>query len=142
MKRYKKTLLKANKINEAELCDCMPLTYELPNDYRLFAEEYHKHPGATWIVKPAGRSQGRGIFLFRKLKNLAEWRTKEFGMEPVEIPSETFIVQRYVENPYLLAGSCFPAIVVCAFGKPLSSRNFPVAEVDISTIPESRKVSR
>ncbi|XP_076394729.1 putative tubulin polyglutamylase TTLL9 isoform X1 [Megachile rotundata] len=112
LKRYKKSLLKSNKIDEAELCDCMPLTFELPNDYRLFAEEYHKQPGATWIVKPAGRSQGRGIFLFRKLKDLAEWRNKEYGPELIEAnrdqPAvETFIVQKYVENPYLLAGRKF-----------------------------------
>lgn len=45
-----------------------------------------------------------GIFLFRKLKDLSEWRSKEFGQQ-VEIPPvETFIVQKYVENPYLLAG--------------------------------------
>ncbi|XP_053975714.1 probable tubulin polyglutamylase TTLL9 [Hylaeus volcanicus] len=63
--------------------------------------------GATWIVKPAGRSQGRGIFLFRKLKDLAEWRTKEFCFPLLETHSETFIVQKYVENPYLLAGRKF-----------------------------------
>lgn len=68
LKRYKKSLLKANKMQEAELCDCMPLTFELPNDYRLFTEEYHKQPGATWIVKPAGRSQGRGILNLRTIR--------------------------------------------------------------------------
>lgn len=62
MKRYKKLLVKSKKIDEAQVCDSMPLTFELPNDYRLFTEEYHKQPGSTWIVKPAGRSQGRGIF--------------------------------------------------------------------------------
>ncbi|XP_026670778.1 probable tubulin polyglutamylase TTLL9 [Ceratina calcarata] len=108
LKRYKKALLKSSKIDEAELCDCMPLTFELPNDYRLFTEEYHKQPGATWIVKPAGRSQGRGIFLFRKLKDLSDWRSKEFGQQQLETtPVETFIVQKYVENPYLLAGRKF-----------------------------------
>ncbi|CAL7937617.1 unnamed protein product [Xylocopa violacea] len=107
LKRYKKSLLKSKKIDEAELCDCMPLTFELPNDYRLFAEEYHKQPGATWIVKPAGRSQGKGIFLFRKLKDLSEWRTKEFPPQLETTPVETFIVQKYVENPYLLAGRKF-----------------------------------
>ncbi|KZC14998.1 putative tubulin polyglutamylase TTLL9 [Dufourea novaeangliae] len=107
LKRYKKSLLKSNKTAEAEFCDSMPLTFELPNDYRLFTEEYHKQPGATWIVKPAGRSQGRGIFLFRKLKDLTEWRTKEFNFQQLETPVETFIVQKYVENPYLLAGRKF-----------------------------------
>lgn len=63
LKRYKKLLLKSNKIDEAKLCDGMPLTYELPNDFRLFAEEYHKQPGSTWIVKPAGRSQGKGTII-------------------------------------------------------------------------------
>ncbi|XP_076375568.1 putative tubulin polyglutamylase TTLL9 [Megalopta genalis] len=107
LRRYKKLLLKSKKIAEAELCDAMPLTFELPNDYLLFTEEYHQQPGATWIVKPAGRSQGRGIFLFRKLKDLAEWRAKEFNCQQLETPIETFIVQRYVENPYLLAGRKF-----------------------------------
>ncbi|XP_006617596.2 probable tubulin polyglutamylase TTLL9 [Apis dorsata] len=108
MKRYKKLLMKSKKIEEAQMCDSMPLTFELPNDYRLFTEEYHKQPGSTWIVKPAGRSQGRGIFLFRKLKDLSEWRSKEFGSSQIELsPIETFIVQKYVENPYLLAGRKF-----------------------------------
>ncbi|KAK9295516.1 hypothetical protein QLX08_010184 [Tetragonisca angustula] len=107
LKRYKKLLLKSNKMDEAKLCDGMPLTYELPNDFRLFAEEYHKQPGSTWIVKPAGRSQGKGIFLFRKLKDLSEWCSKEFGQQVETSPPETFIVQKYVENPYLLAGRKF-----------------------------------
>ncbi|XP_076174403.1 putative tubulin polyglutamylase TTLL9 [Ptiloglossa arizonensis] len=107
LKRYKKTLLKSSKTDEAEFCESMPLTFELPNDYSLFTEEYHKQPGATWIVKPAGRSQGRGIFLFRKLKDLAERRTKDSCSQQTETPAETFIVQKYVENPYLLAGRKF-----------------------------------
>ncbi|XP_076629900.1 putative tubulin polyglutamylase TTLL9 [Colletes latitarsis] len=107
LKRYKKSLLKSTKTDEAELCDSMPLTFELPNDYSLFAEEYHKQPGATWIVKPAGRSQGKGIFLIKKLKDLAEWRTKGLFFQQMEPPAETFIVQKYVENPYLLAGRKF-----------------------------------
>ncbi|XP_076229454.1 putative tubulin polyglutamylase TTLL9 [Nomia melanderi] len=107
LKRYKKLLAKSGKTGEAELCDSMPLTFELPNDYRLFTEEYHQQPGATWIVKPVGGSQGRGIFLFRRLKDLAEWRAKEFNCQQLETPVETFIVQKYVENPYLLAGRKF-----------------------------------
>lgn len=134
LKRYKKLLLKSKKPGEAALCDSMPLTFELPNDYRLFAEEYHRQPGATWIVKPAGRSQGKGIFLFRRLKDLADWRAKEFGPQQTEIPAETFIVQRYVENPYLLAGPCFPPSAVCAF-RPLSRRRMPRVVAEDASIP-------
>ncbi|KAG7190240.1 hypothetical protein KM043_006359 [Ampulex compressa] len=107
LKRYKKLLTKSRKVLEAELCDAMPITFELPNDYNLFVEEYHKRPGATWIVKPACGSQGRGIFLFRRLKNLAEWKAKEFASQQSELSAETFIVQKYVDDPYLLAGRKF-----------------------------------
>ncbi|CAD1474212.1 unnamed protein product, partial [Heterotrigona itama] len=48
-----------------------------------------------------------GIFLFRKLKDLSEWCSKEFGQQVETSPPETFIVQKYVENPYLLAGRKF-----------------------------------
>lgn len=52
-----------------------------------------------------------GIFLFRKLKDLTEWRSKEFGPQIEMSAMETFIVQKYVENPYLLAGGCLVAIL-------------------------------
>lgn len=28
----------------------------------------------TWIMKPVGRAQGRGIFLFRRLKDIQDWK--------------------------------------------------------------------
>jgi len=42
LKRYRKTLTRAGKTAEACICDAMPVTYELPSDYRMFVEEYHK----------------------------------------------------------------------------------------------------
>ncbi|XP_066581602.1 probable tubulin polyglutamylase TTLL9 [Prorops nasuta] len=111
LKRYKKLLSKSGKLLEAQLCDSMPITFELPSEYRMLVEEYHKQQGATWIVKPANRSQGNGIFLFRKLKDLADWKSKESNKAKEsgdkEAPPETFIVQKYVDNPYLLAGKKF-----------------------------------
>ncbi|XP_023287890.1 probable tubulin polyglutamylase TTLL9 [Orussus abietinus] len=104
LKRYKKLLLKSGKQKEAELCDCMPITFELPNEYRMLIEEYHKQ-GGTWIVKPAARSQGRGIFLFQKLRDLVDWKNKR--KIDAENIFETFLVQKYVDDPYLLAGRKF-----------------------------------
>lgn len=44
-----------------------PTTYNLPGDYSLFVEEFKKTLGSVWIMKPIGKSQGKGIFLFNKL---------------------------------------------------------------------------
>ena len=57
LRRYRRLLLKAGKGREAELCDAMPITFELPSEYRMLVEEYRRRPGTTWIVKPAGGSQ-------------------------------------------------------------------------------------
>ncbi|KAG9462043.1 hypothetical protein GDO78_015035, partial [Eleutherodactylus coqui] len=55
------------------------------------------------------RSQGKGIFLFRKLKDIIDWkkdgsRTDE---QKDEIAVENYVAQRYIENPYLIGGRKF-----------------------------------
>lgn len=40
----------------------------------MFVEEFKRRPGTIWIMKPAGRSQGKGIFLFTDLKDIMEWK--------------------------------------------------------------------
>lgn len=74
-----------------------PLTYRLPAEYRLFVEAFKKHPG-VYIAKPIGRAQGRGIFLFDDLKKISRWRN---------VGAENYIVQKYIENPYLIGGKKF-----------------------------------
>ena len=46
----------------------IPMSYMLPQDYAIFAEEFKRSPNQVWIVKPAAGSQGNGIFLVRTLK--------------------------------------------------------------------------
>jgi tubulin polyglutamylase TTLL9 len=47
-----------------------PLTFVVPSEYRMFVEEF-KRSGGTWIMKPIGRAQGQGIFLFNKLSQVS-----------------------------------------------------------------------
>ncbi|XP_021272147.1 probable tubulin polyglutamylase TTLL9 isoform X3 [Numida meleagris] len=109
LKRFRKQLEREAGKLEAARCDFFPKTFELPSEYHLFVEEFRKKPGTTWIMKPVGRSQGKGIFLFRKLKDIFDWkadggRTNE---QKDETQIETYVAQRYIENPYLIGGRKF-----------------------------------
>ncbi|NWJ03749.1 TTLL9 polyglutamylase, partial [Crypturellus undulatus] len=136
LKRFRKQLeRKAGKL-EATKCDFFPKTFEMPLEYHMFVEEFRKNPGTTWIMKPVGRSQGKGIFLFRKLKDIIDWRKVRttlffWGMsdwnfalsllfKPLllldglrtddqkdETQVEVYVAQRYIENPYLIGGRKF-----------------------------------
>ncbi|XP_025325434.1 probable tubulin polyglutamylase TTLL9 isoform X2 [Canis lupus dingo] len=80
------------------------------------------------------RSQGKGIFLFRRLKDIMDWRKGTAGKKLTsleapparntvnpsgshdsrssddqkdEIPVENYVAQRYIENPYLIGGRKF-----------------------------------
>jgi tubulin polyglutamylase TTLL9 len=57
-----------------------PTTYNLPGDYSLFVEEFRKI-GAVWIMKPIGKSQGKGIILLNKLTQIAQWKN-DFRWKP------------------------------------------------------------
>uniref|UniRef100_A0ABM5G4Y2 Tubulin--tyrosine ligase-like protein 9 n=1 Tax=Pogona vitticeps TaxID=103695 RepID=A0ABM5G4Y2_9SAUR len=133
LKRFRKQLEREAGKLEAMKCDFFPKTFEMPSEYHLFVEEFRKNPGITWIMKPVARSQGRGIFLFRKLKDVIDWRkvrcllllTSQEGIsweQPTlklcpdgvrlddqkdEIPVENYVAQRYIENPYLIGGRKF-----------------------------------
>eukprot|EP00795_Rhopilema_esculentum_P001587 gene1587-16040_t len=82
------------------------------SEYHMFVEEFKKNPGKLWIMKPIAKSQGKGIFIFRKLKDIMDWRKEDYyrtideRKEDKEAP-ETYIVQRYIENPYLIGGKKF-----------------------------------
>jgi tubulin polyglutamylase TTLL9 len=48
----------------------------------LFVEEFKKTAGTVWwIMKPIAKSQGKGIFLFNKLQQIAQWKN-DFRWKP------------------------------------------------------------
>jgi len=126
LKRFQKMMVNRNK-NEPEdqrididaEMDFFPVTYELPDQWHMFVEEFKKKNGVVnvnqkskrndksiWIMKPICKSQGKGIFLFRDLKEISDW--KKGGKEkknPEEV--EVYIVQRYIERPLLVGGKKF-----------------------------------
>nr|XP_033819134.1 probable tubulin polyglutamylase TTLL9 isoform X1 [Geotrypetes seraphini] len=109
MKRFRKHLEREAGKLEAAKCDFFPKTFDLPSEYHLFVEEFRRNPGITWIMKPVARSQGRGIFLFRKLKDIMDWR-KDGGRsddQKEEMQVENYVAQRYIESPYLIGGRKF-----------------------------------
>ncbi|ESO85064.1 hypothetical protein LOTGIDRAFT_221527 [Lottia gigantea] len=94
---------------EGQSFDFYPTTYELPSEYHIFVEEFKKNPGIIWIMKPAAKSQGHGIFLFRKLKDITNWKKGDYqplADQTKEAP-ELYVVQRYISNPYLIGGRKF-----------------------------------
>lgn len=49
------------------------------------------------------RAQGKGIFLFTKLSQISDWRT-DYRWRPENQQVETYVVQKYISNPFLVGG--------------------------------------
>lgn len=82
------------RYQEAAQYNFFPLTFVVPSEYRMFVEEF-KRSGGTWIMKPIGKAQGQGIFLFNKLSQ-------------VRGRSSSVLVQRDQAggDPRLMGGEC------------------------------------
>ncbi|KAG1677585.1 hypothetical protein FOA52_014483 [Chlamydomonas sp. UWO 241] len=108
LKRAKRQLEREDRAAEAAQYNFFPMTFVVPSEYRMFVEEF-KNSGGTWIMKPIGQAQGRGIFLFNKLSQISEWRNKNPGEKPLndEEAPETYLAQRYVDLPYLIGSKKF-----------------------------------
>jgi len=148
LKKHKRTLARSATQEECDSFDFWPTTYVLPGDYALFAEQFKKQTSSSssalpagsssgpaggaasgasstsnaWIMKPIGRSQGKGIFLFTKLKDIEKWKKdSRFGESSSKVDHhkeggkgsaadkepEAYVVQRYIANPYLVGGRKF-----------------------------------
>ncbi|TRY84043.1 hypothetical protein DNTS_021074 [Danionella cerebrum] len=78
-------------------------------DYNLFVEEFRKSPSSTWIMKPCGKAQGKGIFLINKLSQIKRWsrdsRTSSFVS--ANSGKEAYVISLYIDNPLLIGGKKF-----------------------------------
>jgi len=108
LKRMKRNLQREGQTDQSRAYDFAPLSFVLPREYALFVEEF-KRSGGVWIMKPIGSAQGRGIFLFSRLSEISDWRTDPTRRQQTnETPApEAYVVQRYVENPYLIGNKKF-----------------------------------
>ncbi|ETV77745.1 hypothetical protein, variant 3 [Aphanomyces astaci] len=107
LKRMKKQQAKSEL--SVPPADFWSLTFVLPMEYGMFLEEFKRFPGAMWIMKPIGKAQGKGIFLFEKLSQISDWK-KDHTWKPDGLQaktSDTYIVQKYIENPYTIGGKKF-----------------------------------
>ena len=82
-----------------------PETYVLPNEYNLFLEQFKKK-NTIWIMKPIGRAQGKGIFLFNKISQISDWK-RNVPLNSDAPQAEKYIVQQYILNPYLIGRKKF-----------------------------------
>ena len=114
IKRYRKDMEKeANPIAEKDEqgnyvhLEIIPITYILPGDYTLFAEEFRRKTNIVWIMKPSGKAQGKGIFLVNKLNQLKKWATcSKLPFQTLSF-KESYVISRYIDNPLLIGGKKF-----------------------------------
>eukprot|EP01063_Lacrimia_lanifica_P014481 TRINITY_DN2105_c1_g1_i1.p1 TRINITY_DN2105_c1_g1~~TRINITY_DN2105_c1_g1_i1.p1 ORF type:complete len:398 (+),score=130.74 TRINITY_DN2105_c1_g1_i1:107-1300(+) len=109
VKRYRKDNEKNQAIYSAAgetVADFIPLTYSLPSDYALFVEEYKKN-NSLWIVKPANRAQGKGIFIVTKLGQITKWAKQKWLQGENGVAKEQYIISKYIEDPLLIGGKKF-----------------------------------
>lgn len=106
LKKIRRGLQKDGKLEESRAYDFAPVSFALPREYSMFVEEF-KRSGGVWIMKPIGSAQGRGIFLFSKLSDINQWAWRKKSNEDKQKEAEAYVVQRYIENPYLIGGKKF-----------------------------------
>jgi len=120
VKRYRKEVEKETGSDASGFLDFVPVTFTLPADYSLFAEEFRKNPHTVWIMKPTNRAQGKGIFLINKLSQIKKWSAGKLPgySNPVK---DAYIVSRYIDDPLLVGGKKFDLRLSICFGHVISA---------------------
>ncbi|CAG9467284.1 unnamed protein product [Pedinophyceae sp. YPF-701] len=101
LRRYRKESRKQG-MDDAAL-SFTPLTFILPQDWPLFLEEARRRPQCTWIFKPHGRAQGRGIYLINKLSQLKKYESRVGARGNLD----TYVISEYLDRPLLIGGKKF-----------------------------------
>jgi tubulin polyglutamylase TTLL1 len=125
IKRYRKDIEKGeSSLGERSTqgssvhLDIFPTTYSIPSDYSLFVEEFKRQQNSVWIMKPAGKAQGKGIFLINKLSQIKKWANLRlkyviFRILILILPiyrltqtmaKDVYVISRYIESPLLIGG--------------------------------------
>ncbi|CAX63960.1 tubulin--tyrosine ligase [Plasmodium falciparum NF54] len=113
IKRLKKQYEKTKNEDDIRNLDITPMTFVLPLEYKIFSEEYKKKSNRIWIMKPIGKSQGKGIFLFDKISQIKDWNSYQNknkindDKDKEKEKPEQYIVQEYISNPLLIGGKKF-----------------------------------
>ncbi|KAG5460890.1 MAG: tubulin-tyrosine ligase family-domain-containing protein [Olpidium bornovanus] len=128
MKRIIRITEKEHGKQKSAKFEFMATSYVLPQEHALFQEEFKRNKGSIWIMKPVGKAQGKGIFLVNKMSQISQWRqnpqaraaaARKSILEGKVSPTaagggggggdsdgpEAYIVQKYIENPYLIGGT-------------------------------------
>ncbi|KAH6563606.1 hypothetical protein BASA62_008441 [Batrachochytrium salamandrivorans] len=95
IKRYKKEFEK-NKdklpYTKFQYVDFLPVTYTLPGDYNLFAED---------------KARGIGIFIIKKLAQIKKWSRDNKMQWSYANCKDTYVVSRYIDCPLLIGSKKF-----------------------------------
>jgi hypothetical protein len=94
--------LKRMKTHFPEYYSHVPQTFVLPNEREEFNTHFDKHK--TYIVKPTVGSEGNGIYLMQKKKDLRR-------------EQKECVIQEYIANPMLMEGFKFDLrlyVLVCS----------------------------
>eukprot|EP01017_Pseudomicrothorax_dubius_P048315 TRINITY_DN8768_c0_g6_i1.p1 TRINITY_DN8768_c0_g6~~TRINITY_DN8768_c0_g6_i1.p1 ORF type:complete len:323 (-),score=50.73 TRINITY_DN8768_c0_g6_i1:44-1012(-) len=110
LKKHKREVEKSKAPGQGYELDFVPQTFMLPGEYPLFVEEFQRCPSTTWIVKPASRSQGKGIFLLSRINQLRKITLNNFSLtktQPTLSLRENYVISKYIGNPLLIGEKKF-----------------------------------
>jgi len=79
--------------------------------------EADANPEAVWALKPSRGNGGKGIELVRGAVALRERIWSPTGLQKTAIAGDGWVVQRYVENPLLVAGRKFDYRAYCLIAR-------------------------
>mmetsp|Transcript_728 Transcript_728/g.1465 ORF Transcript_728/g.1465 Transcript_728/m.1465 type:complete len:82 (+) Transcript_728:269-514(+) len=60
-----------------------------------------------FICKPIGRSQGKGIFIVKKLNQLKKWSGSKSNPFNSLGLKDSYVISKYVDKPFLISGKKF-----------------------------------